>query len=75
MEGDKTMKYYYIETWEKVSDKWYRQFLFTATDKTINEIHINNSTKVKEISFKRYIILTLLRLGEFKKYKRFLKGF
>lgn len=69
------MKYYYIETWEKVMDGWYRQFLFTATDKTINEIHINNSTKVKEISFKKYIILTFLRLGNFKQYKRFLKGF
>ena len=52
------MKYYYIETWEKVTDGWNRQFLFTATDKTINEIHINDSTKIEEISFKKYVIFS-----------------
>lgn len=73
--GKGTMKYYYIETWEKVADGWNRQFLFTATDKTIDEIHINESTKIEIISFKKYLILTFLRLGNFKQYKRFLKGY
>lgn len=69
------MKYYYVETWERIDNFVTRQYLFTATNETISKVRINKTTIITEITHAKYIWLSFVRMGGFKEYEHFLKWY
>lgn len=66
------MKYYFVETWEDLDPKWHRQFLFATDEEGLKKVRINERTKIKEVSFTKYVLLGSA-YGFGKEYREFMK--
>ena len=71
------MKYYFISTWENVTKDgtWKRQFNFAIKENELPLIRINDTTKIEEISYKKYLFMVSFRwTGQFKEYLSFIEN-
>jgi len=71
------MKYYFVSTWENVMEDgtWRRQFNFAIKENELSLIRINDTTKIEEISYKRYLFMVGFRWsGQFKEYLSFIEN-